>query len=338
MRRESMTGTGDLKRLFIVGCPRSGSTWATHLLSQHPRVASFQHAKLFEYLFHVRKWHFNKARFTYLLRREPDADSTTKGEHDPRKNNLDSVLSEDKLFSMLRDLAAGVLQQVASSIDDPALVVDKTPENGRFGEFIHRIFPDAYFLHIVRDPRSTFCSMRSASRSWARWEFPTQTVDGGRFWVEEVTRSREIGRISDRYLELRYEDLCEDGPVQLARLFEWLGLEHDAAFCEGAIAACAKDRMVHHRTLPKDFVREVPLGGWREELRTGEVKVLEYLTAELMLELGYETMTNARSKPLRVWWQDLVEAPFAFLDQRGRRLLQLAHWRLRGRKLEWPEP
>ena len=333
-----MTGTVDLRRLFIVGCPRSGSTWATHLLAQHPHVAAFQHAKFFEYLFHVRKWHHNKARFSYLLRRDPDADPTARDEKDPRKKNLESVLSEKQLFQLLRQFASEILEHVASFVPEAELVVDKTPENGRFGEFIHRMFPDAYFLHIVRDPRSTFCSMRSASRSWAQWEFPTRPVDGGRFWVEEVLASRQIGRRTDRYLELRYEDLREDGPGQLARVFEWAGLKHDLALCEEAIDACTKDRMRDHRTLPKDFVRKVPQGGWRDELSSREVRILDYLTRDLMAELGYAPAREVRGKPLGVLLQDLIEAPLAFLDRRGRRLLQLAHWGIRGRKLEWPEP
>ena len=53
----------DLKHVFIVGCPRSGSTWTTFLMSHHPQVATFQHAKVFDYLAWMDRWWRNKAHF-----------------------------------------------------------------------------------------------------------------------------------------------------------------------------------------------------------------------------------------------------------------------------------
>jgi hypothetical protein len=39
-----------MKRVFIVGCPLSSSTWTSFMRSQHAPVATFPHAMLFAYL------------------------------------------------------------------------------------------------------------------------------------------------------------------------------------------------------------------------------------------------------------------------------------------------
>ncbi len=62
------------KHVFIVGCPRSGSTWTTFLLAQHPEVATFQHAKVFDYLVWMRKWYRNKTGYSFIVNPEAEGD------------------------------------------------------------------------------------------------------------------------------------------------------------------------------------------------------------------------------------------------------------------------
>lgn len=318
-----------MKRVFIIGCPRSGSTWSTFLLAQHPRVATLQHAKVFDYLVRMRDWHRNKAGYAFLV------DPLSGGEETVR---LADVFPEEELYPLLSSVGAGILDRVASLRPDVSVVVDKTPENGHLAELILKLFPDAYFLHVVRDARSVFCSHRSASRSWARWEFPTQPVDGARFWRRDVEASLAVEGMTERYLQVRYEDLKDDGVGEFERILAWIGLDAEPGFAEHAIQASSKDKVSETEHLPENFVRKTPSGGWREELSRGEVRVIEYLAGDLLERLGYELVSQPSSKPLRVRWRDLTEPTLAFLEQKLHRLMQLGRWRWVGRKLEWRDP
>jgi hypothetical protein len=321
-----------VKHVFIVGCPRSGSTWTTFLLAQHPEVATFQHAKLFDYLVHMQRWHHNKADFSFIV--QPDGSSS-----DDANLKLGEVLPEDALLSLLRHVAEGILSAVGSIREDASVVVDKTPENGHLADFILKLLPEAYFLHIERDPRSVFCSHRSASRSWARWEFPTQPVDGARFWQRDVEAAAAIAKKTERYLAVRYEDLKDKGASELSRILQWLDLSADEAFCERAVAASSKDKVRPVKDLPKGFVRKTTAGGWRDELSKGDTKVIEYVAGELMQELGYELTTQPGVlTALRVWLRETPEPMLDYIEKKLHRMAQLVHWRWVGRKLEWPEP
>ena len=325
-----------MKYVFIVGCPRSGSTWTTFLLSHHPQVATFQHAKVFDYLVKMERWHLNKAGFSYIVNTSGEATASS-GDDDTKR--LKQVLPQEDLYPMLRPVAEGILGSVASARPGADVVVDKTPENGKLAEFILKVLPDAYFLHIVRDPRAVFCSHRSASRGWAKWEFPTQPVDGARYWREDVEAAMAIPKLTDRYLQVRYEDLKDNGPSEVKRLFDWLELPNDDALCEHAVAASTKEKVRPQTNLPADFVRQAPKGGWREELSPKHAQIIEYLTADLMKELGYEPSQPLPSgKPFSIWWRDLPVPFLKFADKKLSRAAQLIHWRWVGRKLEWPEP
>jgi hypothetical protein len=341
------------KHVFVVGCPRSGSTWTTLLLAQHPEVASFQHAKLFDYLIHMQRWYANKAGHSFIVPRgqpagglpangtsvaeQPSAEKPSA--HDALR--LGDVLPERDFHPLLGQVAEGVLAAVAGAHEGASVVVDKTPENGLLADFILKLLPDAYFLHIVRDPRSVFCSHRSAAASWARWEFPSQPVDGARLWQRDVEASLAIAHKTERYLQVRYEDLQEKGASELSKVFEWLELPADEALCTRAIAATTKEKVRPASTgqLPAGFVRKTSAGGWRDELSLGDTKVLEYLAGDLMRSLGYETITQpGAATALRVWLREAPEPALDFLEKKLRRLGQLLHWRWVGRKLEWPEP
>ncbi len=324
-----------MKNVFIVGCPRSGSTWTTFLMSHHPQVATFQHAKVFDYLQGMERWWNNKAAFSFIVNSSGEATADS-GDDDTLR--LKQVLPAEGLYPMLRPVADGILGAVASAKPGASVVVDKTPENGKLAEFILKVMPDAYFLHIARDPRAVFCSHRSASRGWAKWEFPTHPVDGGRYWREDVEAAMRIPQLTDRYLQVRYEDLKDQGVEEMARIFSWLDLPADQALCEHAVQASTKDKVRGKKELPADFVRKTPKGGWRDELSPAHTRIIEYLTGDLMQELGYELSQPQGGKPLGITLRDLPIPLLSFLDKKLHRGAQLAHWRWVGRKLEWPEP
>lgn len=325
-----------MKHVFIVGCPRSGSTWSTFLLAQHPQVATFQHAKIFDYLVGMQRWHKNKTSYSFIV--QPTLDGAPAPE-DEANLKLAKVLPEEDLYPLLRPVAEGILGSVAAARPGASVVVDKTPENGHLAEFILKVLPDAYFLHIVRDPRAVFCSHRSASKSWAKWEFPTQPIDGARVWKDDVQTALGIGSLTDRYLQVRYEDLKEKGPVELQRILSWLDLPVEPDFCERAVEASSKDKVRPTKELPQGFVRQTPKGGWRDELAPRDARVIEHLAGEVMESLGYErSQPPYAGTPWRVRLHDAPIPLFSFLDRKLHRLAQLAHWRWVGRKLEWPEP
>jgi hypothetical protein len=324
-----------MKRVFIVGCPRSGSTWVNFMLSQHAQVATFQHALIFAYLESMHHWHVNRAEKNFIINPRGESDQST--EHNYMK--LADAVPLGVLDPLLGGVAGGIMDRVGGLREQATVVVDKTPENGRHAQFILDVLPDAHFLHIVRDPRSVFCSLRNASSTWAKWVFPTHPIDGARYWREDVEATLRIPDLTPNYHQVRYEDLLENGPLELGRIMEWLGIEVDEAWCADALSNSSKEKLQPNRSLPVEFVRETGKGGWRDELSSRDARLMEYMLADLMECLGYEASQRAhRTPPLRLGFHDGIRKGLSSLERGARRVTQLAHWRWVGRKLEWPEP
>lgn len=287
------------KTVFIVGCQRSGTTWLQLLLFQHPAVTSSQETHLFNrYLCHL------EASWKRELKMAG-----------PRKVGLSATLSQVEFDDLMRDCAQAVLSKIASTKPNAEVVVEKTPDHINEWELILRLFPDAYFLHVIRDPRSVVCSLRSFGRAPGSAWAPTNLADAARFWRARVQNGRRIAQATERYKEVFYEKLLTAGPDTLHDVFTWLGLKADRTMCEGAIAACAIDNLRRGspqvatpwplREEPSQFYRHGKAEGWADELSRTELRMVEYITGDFMDELRYPRATPPTPrKPPRLVLRD----------------------------------
>lgn len=295
------------KRVFIVGCRRSGTTWSMLLLGQHPRVVALQQIDFFRRLAHFGRWFGARDDFgtCALSPRVRLGLASTPTDDGLARVKIADALTPARYLELVRPLAEGVYAELATINPECQAVVEQTPEYVQVWEEVLRFFPDAYFLHVVRDPRSVFCSHKSAARSWADpTRFSSDALAVGEEWVHDVSRARAIAAATPRYLEVRYEDLRRESAKGLGAIFRWLELAHDEALCERAVASCSLEKLRTGGHAPKGFFRKGEVSGWKAEMRPAEIRALEHVAGALMRELGYEPVTPADAPaPLAVRWR-----------------------------------
>lgn len=285
----------DRRYVFVIGCGRSGTTWLQMLLAQHPDVATSAETKLFSAYF---------GQFEQAWRHDQ---SMTDG------TGLSHVLSEEAFFGYCADLARKILDNVRENNPGASTIVEKTPLHARYGSLILKMFPDAFFVHIVRDPRGVVGSLRAAHRTFGRTWAPASVAEGALMWRESVEPARAIGDLTDRYQEIRYEDLLSPrASVVLDELLEGIGLDSDTARTAAIIEACrienlrkADSRIKENRTRPetrKVFFRKGQADGWQQELSPADVRIVECIAGDLMRQCGYQASTPGAKlrKPARL--------------------------------------
>jgi Sulfotransferase family len=267
--------------LFVVGCPRSGTTLLQRLLDAHPQLAVINE--------------------TLWITREAD------GRVSPE---LISRLFEYRRFQRLGMVREDVERLVQSngSISYPsfvsavfdlygraqgkALVGDKSPGYVREIPALHRLWPEAKFIHIIRDGRDVWLSLASwkkAERSmgdfvtWA--EDPVATA--ALWWERSVRLGREAAELlgPELYHEVRYETLVAK-PAQACReLCGFLGLPYDEAmlrFFEG------RTRNEPGLTSKRAWLPPTPgLRDWQTEMPPDQVERFEGTAGALLDALGY---------------------------------------------------
>ena len=299
----AVTRENKAKRVFIVGCRRSGTTWTMLLLAHHPNVVALQQIDFFRRLAHFGRWFDTREAYgmralTKELGPKHEAEDESRGLH---RIPLSNVVSSERYFEKVRPVAEDVYDRFAECNPDALAVVEQTPEYVQVWREILAVFPDAYFLHIVRDPRSVFCSHRNAARSWAdptRFSYDPIEVAGE--WAQDVSRAREIAEKTPNYLELRYEDLRAEPNAGLTKIYDWLELPSSEGLVEEAVSACSIDKMRKSSHAPKGFFRKGEIAGWRQELKPSDLRLLEFVAGDLMRDCGYQPENESTQMPWRL--------------------------------------
>jgi hypothetical protein len=182
---------------------------------------------------------------------------------------------------------------------------DKTPLYMQHLDVLERAFPDARYVHIVRDGRDAALSMIAMKRK-PRFNLarPRGLGDFACAWRREVRAARRFGR-THPYLELRYEDLVAEPESRLREVCAFLGLEYEPGMLE---YHRREDPSLYadHPRLAQPPVRDAR--SWRKEMPPAEAELFEALAGDLLAELGYE---RAHPRPGRSGRAALERAAYA---------------------------
>jgi hypothetical protein len=265
-----------MKTVFLVGCPRSGTTWLQIILGSHPGIATVRETHLFD-------------RYLADLYARYEGEAEKLG-----KDGLRVLLDEASFDALSRRFADGVLAAIAATKPGCSVALEKTASQIWSTQLMRRLYPEAYFLHIVRDPRAVAASMLAYAReSWAQ-EGEADALTAAEAWLSAVTIGhRELATLGERLIELRYEDLVEAPDTSLARILSRLGLDPMGYDRERFSIEAIKRHGTDGSPLDpawenrQNFFRRGETAGWRQELSPAQIAIVESVCAALMAEFGY---------------------------------------------------
>lgn len=276
-----------LDALYVIGAPRSGTTWLQHLMGAHPRVATPQETELFvDYVAAMEK--------AWSARVMSD-DAWQRNRH----RGLPAVLTKERLQELLTDFVTGVYDEVLALKPSADIVLEKVPRYSLYGPLIQRYVPDATFVHIIRDARDVVASLLRARRGWGQEWAPSLAEEAAITWRDHVRSARAVQDLTDRYVEIRYEDLgSANGPAELHRVMTACGLECTLDECERIHSESrsalvwggeVRERLGRAPEEPEGFIGPARPGAWERELRWHDRWAVDHVAGDLLIELGYAT-------------------------------------------------
>ncbi len=270
--------------VFIVGCPRSGTSFLYHLLLSAGGFARF-HTQMnvfdvLEPIFGDLSSSANKKKMMReWLRSKAFAVS-----------GLEASEIETRVMAECRsgsDFMRIVMEEVArkQGVDR---WIDSTPTNIPHMLRISRDFPDAQFIHIIRDARDVALSLDK--RHWSRplpWDKNRSLLAAGLYWEWIVRKGRKYGsELGPRYTEVRYEDLVERSESTLKNIGEFLQHDLDYTHIQEASVGSVKKPL----TSFKEDLKEghfTPVGRWKDRFPADQLTQFEQLIGNYLQELGY---------------------------------------------------
>ncbi|MBI3645529.1 MAG: sulfotransferase [Acidobacteriales bacterium] len=286
--------------VFIVGCPRSGTSFLYHLLLSAGGFARF---------------HTQMNVFDVLEPIFGDLSSTA------NKKKMMQEWLRSKAFAVsglvANEIEARIMAECSNGSDFIRIVmedvarkqgvdrwIDSTPTNIPHMFRISRDFPDARFIHIIRDARDVALSLDK--RQWSRplpWDKKRSLLAAGLYWEWIVRKGRKYGTmLGPRYMEVRYEELVERPESPLKKIGAFLQHDLDYARIQEASVGSVKKPL----TSFKEDLKEghfTPVGRWKEKFPPDQLIWFERLVGDYLQELGYllSRPANASENSLAVW-------------------------------------
>ena len=296
-----------MKKFFIFGHARSGTTLLTRLVRIHPDVHCNYQAHF-----------FTRPPLLTSLVSDPEV-----GAWLVRRSNR---------WNRGRDLSPVVLRTVSDFILErdarlagKNIVGDKSPNSlldGRAVQLLHDVYPDARLVFIVRDGRDAALSHRfqtfiDATQHMGKEDFQIRDAyarDAEPFlrgersvftdkgirraaqgWMHNVTTTCQAGQelFGDQFLTLRYEDMLERPWDELRRVWSFIGADVATSGLEAALAAEMAqnpdaDWQQHKASELAQSMQKGKQGSWRELFTPRDRLTFQEIAGSTLAAWGYE--------------------------------------------------
>jgi len=264
-----LSARSDYPAIFIGGCGRSGTTLLRELLNRHSRIFCGPETSFFGLPFGTR----NIANMWGIA-----------------VNDLDSeVAKHENLVSFVEWFFDKQMTQAGK-----LRWADKTPNNVRAVSTILTQFPNARFVHLIRDGRDVACSLRN---------HPREKIINGKVIANRVNRPISqcaarwlhdtsaglVYREHPRYIELNYEKLVEDPESSLKKLCDFIGEEFEPRMLDAGRPGgdeYSAGRFVNNPN-SGDRIQRGSIGRWKNDLDTKERVEFDNIAGELLYMLHY---------------------------------------------------
>jgi hypothetical protein len=304
--------------LFVVGCPRSGTTLLQRMLDNHPALAVINDSHFIPAAIDGSIQAGDVALNPEMISRARSFRSRSGKTGFFRLGLSDTVVDEAALRARTyRGFVTGLYDEVARS-HGKQFAGEKTPDYVRHIPLLHHLFPRARFLHIIRDGRSVALSLRewaAGGKGPARFELWAEEPVAmcALWWRWQVGAGRRDGPALGRstYREVRYEELVSRPELELEEITRFLGLSQSPQ-----ILQYHEGRMRDKPGLSAKQAWLPPTPGlrdWQQEMSEADLEVFEAAAGDLLSELGYQrTRTTVspelarRSEKWREWWSSVA--------------------------------
>jgi protein-tyrosine sulfotransferase len=254
----------DINTVFVVGCPRSGTTLLQRILSVHSQLFTIQgETGLFSYhnIFSTRRKHFGL----------PDKEIK-------------------QLFNNSVDIVDFFAQGVTllSAKNEGKRFIEKTPQHILRLPFIFKHFPESSVVHIVRDGRDCYCS----SKSHPNVPQNKNIEVFAKYWKKCVQAPLNY-QDNKKLLTVKYEELVSEPWLWIPRIMNFINLEaEEVQFDSTFIGKDNRANLNIFRRL-REPINSSSVSRWTSELTSFEIEQFEKIAAKELIFYGYDLKSSS---------------------------------------------
>jgi len=295
--------------VFIGGHRKSGTTLFASLLDGHPDLFVYPGETAFFYKFYPI---FDSDKYSCDQKEKRVIEAVLKSLDGVIKDWIGSNACPDYSFKKLVNLYQKEIHQTSKttqSFFEAAIKsawevlsqkketqrywVEKTTSIEIYADVLFDWYPGARFIHILRDPRDNYASIKSGWDKEYKYHFDStrrllqSVVDRGYLGMKlaDINLKRFGGK---RYLVIKYEDLVADTKKIMRQICRFLKIDfHKSLLTPTFCGVLWKGNNFKGKEFKS--VSAFNLNRWKKRINDQEAKVLEFYFSDLMEQYGYNT-------------------------------------------------
>lgn len=287
------------KPIFLFGYPRSGTSWLTLSLRDYLGVGMVNEGTFIskfgkKYLADDRSINF------YKLKNRIEHDEFTRILKQAYDITLDwpSILDKSR-GGTYSDFIRLVFADISTKLGS-RYIGSKSPAFGTEFSVLLRHFPNALFIHIIRDGRD--CALSHYQKRWGR----TNAYVAAAAWREYIARVQTQLVISNPdYIEVYYEDLLSDPTCTFKRLADFVH-QSDTKPADSMYGRQPSE-CFGASVKPEDYKNQA--FKWKNKMTARDVDLYNRTAGKKLRELGYSVDTINGAVPI---WR---RAYYQFMDR-----------------------
>jgi hypothetical protein len=276
------------KIFFVCGAPKSGTTWLQRVLDAHPQLQCSGEGHFIERF---------SIPLAQLMRNYAEHMTLVAGRVYEGQPYYPPIVQAD-LDRVVRGFILDRLMARKPGADI-RWIGDKTPRYTGNLSALLRLFPQARFINIVRDPRDVAMARMHHARRAGISEHVAEGSpdriqfirDGGQDWVNSVAPIGPFVAENPGLLHsLKYEDMIADPEGEARKLFRFLEVRDDKATADRIAAATSFEAQSGRKPgeeHPTSFLRKGVAGDWVGRLEESALRALHEVCGDLMRAHGY---------------------------------------------------
>lgn len=262
--------------VFIVGCPRSGTTFLGKLLREYLDFGFVNELQIIPKFYKkLKKYgdlnnHANLEKLITDILKDSFFEIFQKTYSQYTKKFV-QITKEDILNFLPERSYAGIIYAILNAAAfkiGKKRVGSKNPDS--YLDIINELFPKAKVIHIIRDGRD--CALSCYRLRWGH----TNAYMAATVWKFHVSRNKYLGNLllKDRYIELKYEDLLANPVRELQRLNDFLKIESTDLY--------TMKQKIESITIKNNCYK------WKKAMSKKDIAIFQTVAGEVLEKLGYE--------------------------------------------------
>ena len=269
--------------VFVVGVDRSGTTLLSLIISSHPLIAIPYESHFIVAM--AEKYGTDIAPLPAIKQQDLLANIINQ----PYVKDWDYEINSENIELTANDNVSNIIEKVYKNYARQAgksIWGDKSPDNTPHIDSLNKLYPDAKYIHIIRDGRDVADSIKG--QHWGGSSLPVTL----RHWDRTVTLAdKMLGMLAPAQVHsLRFEDLVSSPEESVRAITSFLGVAYSPDMLTDYSTSAEEkvgDRISGHHAHLKEALSPSQAFKWQHKMSPVDQSIAYEIVGETLQKYGY---------------------------------------------------